>query len=65
MARILVADDEPRLGKLLAESLGLDGHEVIHAGGGQAALEALSSQPFDVVVTDLRMRDVEDRKSVV
>ena len=32
MARILVADDEPKLGTLLAEALELDGHEAIRVG---------------------------------
>jgi two-component system, NtrC family, response regulator HydG len=59
MARILVVDDEPKLGKLLAESLSLDGHVVVRAGGGRAALTELDAQPFDAVITDLRMPDVD------
>ena len=38
MARILVADDEPKLGTLLAEALELDGHEAIRVGGGREAV---------------------------
>jgi len=38
MARVLVVDDEPRLGKLASEMLELDGHEVIRAGGGREAM---------------------------
>ncbi len=55
MARILVADDEPKLGNVVTQMLQLDGHEVLRVGGGQEALAALSSGRFDVVVTDLRM----------
>jgi two-component system response regulator HydG len=58
MARVLVVDDEPRLGKLAAEMLELDGHEVRRAGGGREALVLLAAERFDVVVTDLRMPEV-------
>ena len=59
MARILVVDDEPKLGKLVAEMLELEGHEVGRAGGGRSALVELSARPWDVVITDLRMPDVD------
>ena len=59
MARILVADDEPKLGTLLAEALELDGHEAIRVGGGREALARLEAGAFDVVVTDLRMPGVD------
>jgi DNA-binding NtrC family response regulator len=59
MARVLVVDDEPKLGKLTAEMLALDGHAVVRAGGGKEALGLLAAQGFDVVVTDLRMPEVD------
>ncbi len=59
MARILVADDEPKLGAVLAEALELDGHEAIRVGGGREAVARLESGGFDVVVTDLRMPEVD------
>jgi DNA-binding NtrC family response regulator len=59
MARVLVVDDEPRLGKLSAEMLELDGHEVARAGGGREALVRLAAERFDVVVTDLRMPELD------
>jgi DNA-binding NtrC family response regulator len=59
MARVLVADDEPKLGKLVAEMLSLEGHAVVRVGGGRTALVELSARPFDVVVTDLRMPEVD------
>jgi two-component system, NtrC family, response regulator AtoC len=39
----------------LAESLERDGHEVVQAVDGLAALQAAREEPFDVVLTDLRM----------
>jgi DNA-binding NtrC family response regulator len=59
MARVLVVDDEPRLGKLACEMLELDGHEVVRAGGGREALVRLAAERFEVVVTDLRMPEVD------
>ncbi len=59
MSRVLVVDDEPKLGRITAEMLELDGHEVARAGGGRQALTALAARPFDVVITDLRMPEVD------
>jgi DNA-binding NtrC family response regulator len=59
MARVLVADDEPKLGVLVAEALELDGHLPVRVHGGREALARLSEERFDVVVTDLRMPDVD------
>jgi DNA-binding NtrC family response regulator len=59
MGDILVVDDEPKLGKLVAEMLELDGHHVQRVGGGKAALTAMANFAMDVVVTDLRMPDVD------
>ncbi len=59
MSRILVVDDEPKLGALVAEMLQADGHAVIRAAGGREALERLGSERFEVVLTDLRMPEVD------
>jgi DNA-binding NtrC family response regulator len=59
MARVLVVDDEPKLGRIVAEMLEIDGHSVTRVDGGRAALVELGAHPFDVVVTDLKMPDVD------
>jgi DNA-binding NtrC family response regulator len=59
MARVLVVDDEPKLGRYVAQMLELDGHQVVRAAGGQEALARLAEEAFDVVVTDLRMPGVD------
>ena len=59
MSRVLVVDDEPKLGKLTAEMLELDGHEVACVGSGRQALVELAAGSWDVVVTDLRMPEVD------
>jgi two-component system, NtrC family, response regulator AtoC len=65
-ARILVADDEPNLRRVLAAILRRDGHEVSQAADGAEALALAESQSqgggataFDVVITDLRMPTVD------
>jgi len=55
MSRILVAEDEPNLRSFLVEVLQNAGHEVIAARAGDEASGLLSSQGFDVLLTDLRM----------
>lgn len=53
--RILIADDEPLFLRTTADLLRKAGYECICAADGGAALEALSSQPFDLVLSDLNM----------
>jgi len=53
-ARILVVDDKENILKLFARILG-DGYELSTASDGGRAISLLAAQPFDVVVTDLRM----------
>ncbi len=52
-AKILVADDEQNLRRVLAALLRRHGHEVIQAATGLEAIERLAD--VDVVITDLRM----------
>ncbi len=59
MARVLVVDDEPKLGGVVAQMLELDGHAVVRATGGREAVALLAKDRFDVVVTDLRMPEVD------
>ena len=58
MARILIADDEEKLGRLLTDALAAEGHDVVHVRGGREALSQLSGSTFDLVLTDLRMPEV-------
>jgi DNA-binding NtrC family response regulator len=53
-ARILVVDDKENIVKLFARILG-DGYELTTAADGGRAISLVASQPFDVVVTDLKM----------
>ena len=57
--RILIADDEPNHRRCLSISLRLEGYEVVEAGDGQQALDALAEGPIDVLVCDLMMPRID------
>jgi len=52
---ILVVDDEPNARNSLAEILRLEDFRVATAANGEAALEALEQEKFDVMLLDLKM----------
>ena len=58
-ARILVVDDHVEMGRLLAEQLGDAGYRVARASGGREALKRARTELPDLVITDLRMEDVD------
>jgi CheY-like chemotaxis protein/anti-sigma regulatory factor (Ser/Thr protein kinase) len=55
MPRILVAEDDAPLLKVIAEILECAGFEVTPARDGVEALEQLAQQEFDLLITDVRM----------
>ena len=57
--RILVVDDEDELADAIARSLRRDGYAVDVAGGGQDALDRLLVNPYDLVLLDLTMPDID------
>jgi two-component system response regulator PilR (NtrC family) len=58
-ARILVVDDERSMREMLAILLKREGHEVSVAESGRGAIDLLNQKPFDLVVSDARMPDVD------
>jgi two-component system, OmpR family, phosphate regulon response regulator OmpR len=52
-------DDDPRLAGMVAEYLGEAGFHVSVAADGGAGLESLSRQPYDAVVLDLMLPDMD------
>ena len=55
MAKLLIVDDDLSLREFLTLFLKREGYEVEVAPNGQRALELLMEQPFDLVLTDMRM----------
>lgn len=58
-ARVLVVDDDPGLLTLLVDTLQAIGYSVTGVQGGIAALEALQNEQFDLMVTDIKMPDLD------
>ncbi len=56
---ILVADDEANIRKVLAATLRKEGYEVLTAADGAEALQMLERERVDVLLTDLRMPEVD------
>jgi PAS domain S-box-containing protein len=57
--RILIVDDEPDVADSLAEMLEILGHDVDLADSGAAALRRIADKDYDVILTDLRMPNVD------
>lgn len=55
MSRILVIDDEEKMTHLVAGELEDRGHNIDIANSGQAAVDFLKKNIYDIVITDLRM----------
>ncbi|MBK9940929.1 MAG: response regulator [Kouleothrix sp.] len=53
--RVLVVDDEEPVARLLARLLRQLGHEPMIVDSGAAALERLKREPFDLVLSDVKM----------
>src|SRR5437763_8339888 len=59
MSRVLVVDDEPGLRQSLGLLLSESGYEVAAEGSGARALERARAEPFDVILCDVRMADMD------
>jgi len=56
---ILVVEDEPSLRELIAHILLLDDHDVDTARDGVEALYRLEQRPYDLIISDLRMPNLD------
>ena len=57
--RILVVDDQEHMRELLLEALSADVHSVEPAENGMAAVKLFDTQPYDLVVSDLQMPQMD------
>ncbi len=55
---VLVVDDEPEVGELIAEILSRDGYVTTMANSGPEALKLLAAESYSVVLSDLKMPDM-------
>jgi two-component system cell cycle response regulator len=58
-ARLLVVDDDPINRRLLASYLKREGHEVATANDGAQGWELVRAEPFDVVLLDVLMPELD------
>lgn len=58
-AKVLVVDDEEMVRSSLEEILRLEGYEVSGVGSGEAALNGLQRERFDLILLDLKMPGVD------
>jgi CheY-like chemotaxis protein len=57
--RILVVDDEPEVASGLLDILTLEGHRVDVASGGETALRLADMASYDLVMSDMRMPEMD------
>ena len=56
--RVLLVDDQDELRRLFQRTLAKDGHEIVTASNGRAAISLALREHFDVVISDVRMPDM-------
>lgn len=59
MARLLVVEDDQKIGQMLQSALGANGHRVTWQHTGHGALAALDGVAFDLVLLDLGLPDLD------
>jgi len=57
--RVLVVDDEFEMAAMIADELGDRGYRALALRSGRDALARLRQEPYDALVTDLRMPEVD------
>jgi DNA-binding NtrC family response regulator len=56
---VLVVDDDKLVNEFINETLTRAGYECVPVFSGEEALEKLKNQAFDIVLTDLKMREMD------
>ncbi|MXO78808.1 response regulator, partial [Paenibacillus sp. OT2-17] len=57
--RVLVVDDENAIRKLIKTVLEGDGMVVLQAENGMEAMRMISEEPFDLVLLDIMMENID------
>jgi two-component system NtrC family response regulator len=58
-ARILLIDDDESFRQILEYNLKKEGYDVVSASGGKQGVKRLEAEPFGVVITDMKMPDMD------
>jgi PAS domain S-box-containing protein len=58
---VLVVDDEDAVREALKDILEVVGHDVVVTASGREALECINAHRYDVILTDIRMPDIDGR----
>ncbi len=59
MYKLLIADDEDNIRKLISKYASFEGYEVTEAPDGMTALEILRTKDFDIIILDIMMPDID------
>jgi two-component system response regulator PilR (NtrC family) len=57
--KVLILDDEPKMGKILSRILEREGHDVSSSTDPREALRQIQDSPVDLVITDLKMPEMD------
>lgn len=57
--RILIVEDHPLIAELVETRLRIEGMQPVKCPGGREALSLVGSEPFDLVILDIMMPDVD------
>ncbi len=57
--RVLLVDDNEALRRALRRTLTAEGHQVVEASNGREAVERSKEEDFDLIVSDVRMPDMD------
>ena len=64
MAKILICDDEPGIRTVIKKYAQSNGHETSDAGNGMEAVEACKKEPFDIIIMDIMMPEMDGFSAV-
>ena len=59
VGRVLLIEDDARLAAMVSEYLGNSGYRVTTATSGASGLERLAAEPYDALVLDLSLPDID------
>ena len=59
IVKMLLVEDDPKITKVIEHVLRKEGYQVVHVRDGQAALEAIERERFDMILLDLGLPRVD------